>query len=653
MKGNRLVSTAAAFAFLVVVIVAASPLVVPIIYTIMNGGLDSLSIIAVGQSAFDGYPSSIPTMFQEPYLETTLLYLLAFLVLGAVAALAGRIRDIWERRTEYNAPIENSKVYTGLGVLPHVRTWKGDATPKRAGIALGSLMGRQIVWPGVHSCIVSASGGGKSRCMVIPTAAMLMQEESHPNMLFTDPSLELYAYLKPLAEGQGYEVSCIDLKEPSRSDSVDFLGTIKACLEQGSIGDAQKAAESLGAMLSPLTDGDNAIFGNVAQQIISAIAFGICFDPVIPDAMRSMASVADTARVLTSHDPEELKHWIRGYGDDSPISALCPSLLSAEGKELAAFIVNAHDALSPFATDDMKRLTQPEGALSMSDIPRKDGKPKAVFVRTLNPGEKDNRLVALLLQQLWSETERQGQSRGQVRPLYALLDEYASLAQAADWGVESCVQKARKYGFHLSFIVQNLDGLAPGNEATMNTILGNCSTIALYSTTDQRTAEYFEKLFGQKAVLTKNTGSAAREETLLSESQGYSEQNVPNYTIGQIFERDPLHDGVLVFQRDTGDKWHSGRFEVRIKDVSKTPIRKQLGTIGSRQFEARVIDESQAELDARKRDLAPVKTWRPERSEPEEAPKLNIKINQKRKLKINITPPGQEAPERIEDRFGL
>lgn len=650
MKTPWLPATLALLAVTFAAAALLAPFVVPLAYALTLGG-DTTSALTLVLSAAEDYPACLASVFSEPYLATTALFLLASSLIAMIASMAGRARLAWERRPDRTVPLENSKVHAGAALAARLATstWDPRRPPNRTGLALGNILGRQVVWPYVHSVIISESGGGKSRTAVMPSAALLMESEERPTLLFTDPSLELHAYLSPLAERRGYETVVVDFQRPGSSDRFDFLMTIKERLREGDVGEAQKAAESLGAMLSPSDGGDNAIFERVAQQIISAVAFAVCWDESIPDDARSMATVAATVRELTADGNEGLQEWIRGYGPDSPVAALCPSLLASEGKELAAFVVNAHESLSSFGTEGMRHVTRPgDGALGAPCVPRGDGRPKAIFVKTLNPGEKDNRLVALMLRQIWSEVERQGEDRARIRPMHLFLDEYSSISKL-DWGVRGCVQKARKYGMHVCFIVQDVDGLAPGDEATVSTILGNCSTIALFGTSDRRTAEHFEALFGRKAVLSKTTGSASSEEELLSVSQGYSEQSVPNFTVGQLLERDASRDGVLVFNKSRGGGRLTGRFVVPVKDVSRTKVGRLLGTVGSREFEADVLHRAYEELSDRKRNVAPAETWTPRRG-PEAQ-----KAGSKNRIKLKLDPgPSSESPGSLNaDRFSL
>lgn len=664
MKTPFLPTTIATLAVVLVAFVAASPFVVPIVHALTLGADVSDALLGgydVALSTIDDYPAHLAAAFVPPYLATTMLCLLALAILVVVFSVAGRVRLAWERRTEIGTPLEDSKVYSGLGLIPHVRTWSGKGKPKRGGICLGTIAGRQAVFKAVHACVIAKSGGGKTRACAIPTIYLNAQRGS--NFVITDRKGELYAFMKPYLESQGYEVYCLDFKDGARGDSVDFLDVIKAPFEDGDIGTAQKRAETLGALLSPATDGENAIFSQVAAQIISAIAFNICADPTIPDVMRNMGSVADTAISLTSSDPEDLKDWIRSYGDDSLGVRLCPSFLGAEGKELSAFVVNMHEALSVFNTEGMRYLTQADGSLKISDIPGSNGKPKAVFLRTVDQEQTGNRLVALFLKMLWDETERQGTGG---RELYAILDEYATVSRAADWGAASVVEVSRGYGWHLLFIVQNMDGL--GSEYIANTILGNCSTVAFYGSKDDKTTKWMENHFGKRAVLLKNTGASTREEALLSENQGYTEQSVNNFSSSQLGRHDALLEGVLVSQDEPGDRRHSGLFQIKFKELSRTRIGKQLDTIGSIPFEKQVKATVESELDARAAShQGSVKTWTPKLQartpKPAEQPKRKLNINVRQDTekqaptctkKIKIFIPGkQEKPSRNADRFSL
>ena len=78
-----------------------------------------------------------------------------------------------------------------------------------------------------------------------------------------------------------------------------------------------------------------------------------------------------------------------------------------------------------------------------------------------------------------------------------------------------------------------------------------------------------------------------------------------------ILERNPATDGALVIQAADGAR-PAGKFEVPIKDVSRTFTARHFGTIGTPEFELGVINRTLDELDARAASIPiEVEGWHP------------------------------------------
>ena len=144
-----------------------------------------------------------------------------------------------------------------------------------------------------------------------------------------------------------------------------------------------------------------------------------------------------------------------------------------------------------------------------------------------------------------------------------------------------------------------------------DSILANCDLKVLYRAGSDKDAEYFEKLSGFRSVLVENTGETRQGVMRGGSSQGFSEQKAPLWPAGDILERNPATDGALVIQAADGAR-PAGKFEVPIKDVSRTFTARHFGTIGTPEFELGVINATLDELDARAASIPiEVEGWHP------------------------------------------
>lgn len=130
-----------------------------------------------------------------------------------------------------------------------------------------------------------------------------------------------------------------------------------------------------------------------------------------------------------------------------------------------------------------------------------------------------------------------------------------------------------------------------------DSILANCDLKVLYRAGSDKDAEYFERLSGFRSVLVENTGETRQGVMRGGSSQGFTEQKAPLWPAGDILERNPASDGALVIQAANGAR-PAGKFEVPIKDVSRTFTARHFETIGTPEFELGVINRALDELDA-------------------------------------------------------
>lgn len=144
--------------------------------------------------------------------------------------------------------------------------------------------------------------------------------------------------------------------------------------------------------------------------------------------------------------------------------------------------------------------------------------------------------------------------------------------------------------------------------------MANCDAKVLFRAGSEQDARYFEELGGKGTFLSKNAGrtKSSRDE---GTSSSFSERERPVWMAGDLLQRDPAKDGVLLFQNPTGDPKMMGKFEVPIRNMEEVPfLAEELGTVGDRGFEEGVIAAELDRLDAsaRKRmaDASP-DAWTP------------------------------------------
>ena len=567
-------------------------------------GIVSAKIIPFGDGALQAYLA-----YSVQLVDTGHGYVLACLV----AAYIGIIVAVWTKSKRDNP---DRDVFGGVlgkersvrdprSLLRACEAWDGKSSPA-CGVSLGFVRGRALIFECTHAVICAPSGSGKTRRSVYMTADALSFDGEN-NLLFTDPSMEIYATTVEGLRARGYEVKLLDFENPRQGARYNPLKLIIDLHRAGDDAAAIDRANEVGATLYPTTGGENDIFASAAGGAFAAVAYTVATSPEVPDAMRNLASVADTLVAGTYAGSAPLKDWLRSFGPSSPQVAMAAVFLASEGKMESSILGSIHDGLRPFTVPNMRWMT----SASELDVDGMLAGRTATFLHTLGPGSQANRVASLFLAQHWAETQRLGRRRG-LRPFWVIGDEWHSLPR---FDLVHALEQARKYGLHYVMYLQSFSGLdqyRTQREDGKDAILVNCDVKALYSTRSDLDAQYFEKLGGFKTVRVMNEGEQRRGVSRDGSSRGLSEQKVPVWPAGETLSRNPATDGALVYQAASGPR-AAGRYEVPTADAGETFVAEHFGTLGTREFEKVSMNRVFDELEERAAGVSlEVESWTPD-----------------------------------------
>lgn len=594
---------------------AAGLLAAPFVSSAMTFSTSHPSGIIVG--IFDGADAAglvgewIDCLISTASNETPLL--IASVVLGVLVVFG-----VIERRAARNPQREivggafgsQTSIESHSEIIRRCRTWKGEEASD-CGFVVGYCKGRCVLTDAIHAAICAPSGSYKTRASVLPSVACISLAR-RGNLVVTDPSLEIWCYSRLMLEGRGYDAMLIDLENPYRGSRVNFLLPLVKLHEQGLDYLAEEQATEIGALLFPETGGERDDFAQPAAGLVAAVSYLVATSDEIPRSQKHLGSVIATLLEGTAMDGSGcLKEWLRGFGADSPAVGMAATFLSATDRYEASILGTLHTGLRPFNTTAMRYLVSGGDV----DFEAMLTRPSALFLHTLNPGMPGNRLASLAFAQLWAATVRNGQRRGSNRPTWYLLDEAHSVPP---FGLPTILEQSRKYDCHFAIYLQSFSGLDPyktAKEDGKDAILANCDCKALFRAGSEQDALYFERLSGKATYLARNTGES-RNSRDSSSSTGFSERDRPVWLAGDIMQRDPMRDGILLFQNPTNHPESMGKFEVPIEEISKIPfLVEQFGTIGSREREAQVIGAEIDRLDAiaaKKASAASCGAWSPD-----------------------------------------
>lgn len=542
----------------------------------------------------------------EPAL---VLACVAFSVLLFAVAMVRRVALNPERELAGGVFGSQTSIKSHREIVRRCRTWKGEASGD-AGVVVGYCRGRCVLSDAVHTVVCAPSGSYKTRASVLPSVACVSLAQ-RANLVITDPSLELWCHSRPMLERRGFDTMLIDLENPYRGSRVNFLMPLVKLHEMGLDYLVEERAMEIGAMLFPETGGERDDFAQPAAGLVAAVSYLIAVSDEVPRESKNLYSVIRTILEGTTMDGSGcLKEWLRGFGADSPAVGMAAAGLAATDRYEASILGTLHTGLRPFNTTAMRYLVSGDDV----DFEAMLTRPSALFLHTLNPGMPGNRLASLVFAQLWAATVRNGQRRGSNRPTWYLLDEAHSVPP---FGLPTILEQSRKYDCHFAIYLQSFSGLDPyktAKEDGKDAILANCDCKALFRAGSEQDALYFERLSGKATYLARNTGES-RNSRDSSSSTGFSERDRPVWLAGDIMQRDPMRDGILLFQNATNRPKSMGKFEVPIEEITKVPfLVEQFGTIGSRRYEESVISAEIDRLDgiAAERAAEPCEAWIPD-----------------------------------------
>ena len=610
MKNRILEATLLAF-FLTIICAlgtaAAAPMLAWVLVLILSGGRES---IPNGTEALFGAEDKVSFCIsymqrinQEgfSYALWAIFLLLALISIAALAQSAGTNRS----RKVSNGVLGKQSASKGtFEILSRCETWDGKSDPP-SGVALGYAAGRTIVFPCVHAAICAPSGSMKTRGSVYPTTDLLSRLGD--NLLVTDPSLEIFCASAPCLRKRGYDIHLLDFESPAQGSRYNPLKLISDLFSAGDFEGAEARAREIGAILFPTRGTENDIFNSAASGVFSATAYAVATLPDVPDSQRHLWSVVKTITEGTVSGTDALKGWLRSFGSDSPIVSMCMTFLASEGKLLGSILASLHDGLQPFTSMNMRWLTS-DSDLDIDEAMR--GK-SAVFLHTLGPGSPTNKVAALFFAQHWAETQRLGKKRD-LRPCWMIGDEWASIPKYD--GLVVALQQSRKFGLHYIMYTQSFSGYdqyRTPKEDGKDAILANCDLKVLYRAGSDKDAQFFETLGGYKTVKARSEGEQRRPRGSEGTSQSYSEQKVPLWPQAEILARNPATDGALVVQSAFG-KRNAGKYEVPVVDASRTFVSAHFGTLGTPEFERKVISDTISALEEKASSIEmAVEGWAP------------------------------------------
>ena len=419
----------------------------------------------------------------------------------------------------------------------------------------------------IHTLVIGTTGSGKTTMLVDPTIQILAHCGTHPSMVISDPKGELFAHESEKLKSLGYDVQCINLRNPTESSRVNpiepafnnfqrahnlekevkkykgkfdpkqfvavvgkeygeefyvFEGVAYPDIEslkqqlmvkkQQLINDAYEDIQDIAMALSP-TQGNDPIWSDGARDFIRGIMMAMLEDSLNPELgmTKEKFNLYNVSKIAGLRDAGDdntktLKEYFMGRPEKSEAVKLANTVVATAPSTAKGFLSHTSQALNMF--------DQSIGALTSStdlDFSKFADRPTALFI--VIPDEIDTRhgLANIYITQLYKALiDRANMDKINIklpRNVYFLLDEFGNLPKIQK--MKSFITAGRSRGIFLMLVVQDYTQLSSVyGEQDAATIKNNCNIHIYIGTKDQKTREEFSKNIGEISLEMQNKSSS-------------------------------------------------------------------------------------------------------------------------------------------------
>jgi len=435
----------------------------------------------------------------------------------------------------------------------------------------------------VHSLTVGATRSGKTRTIVLQTIGSLgLAKES---MIISDPKGELYQYTAPFLEKLGYKVRVIDFKDPTKSDSYNYLQPVIDAVNNG---DYRKAEEMTWDITQALVGNEDSkterIWRDGEMSIIAGSIMTVVYENIDSPQYQNLSNVysfiAEMCKTVDGEMP--INSYISSLPETHPASRIFSVACIAPEKTRGSFFTSALTTLKLFTSNSIYNMT----CKSDIDIRKTGFEPTAIFI--ILPDERPTyyTLASLLVNQQYVSLVEEADKRGgelKVRTNF-VLDEFGNFTAIPGFANMLTVGGGRKIRFNI--FLQSFSQLdSKYSKEVASNILDNCQTWIYLKTANIETANMIMKKLGNYT-----TSSS-------SESVSFSKMNKTNNDSQSrnLISRALLtEDEIIRIERPYVLIINTGNYPalVKIPDLSKWYFNKLFG-LGDMEHNRKVREERQ------------------------------------------------------------
>lgn len=343
-----------------------------------------------------------------------------------------------------------------------------------------------LIGDDTHTLTIGATRSGKTRCLVIQSICSIAL--SGESLVISDPKAELYHYTAGYLRKLGYEVICLDFKNPEKSTRYNLLQPVIDAINEDDVERAEMYAWDITNILVGDNTSNEKIWENGEKSTIAAAILCVVADnrkrPEYQNLTNVYWFIAEMSRPVGSKTP--MSEYMRKLPDKHPARALMSIAEVAPSRTKGSFDTSALTTLRLFTSRSVYAITH-KSDYNIADIGRRK---QALFL--ILPDEKTTYypIASLMVSQLYELLVRQSDLRGGrlENRVNFVLDEFGNFTKLNDFTTKLTVAGGRGVRFNL--FLQSFEQLAQKyDRETAAIVKSNCQTWIYLQADDKETLQ--------------------------------------------------------------------------------------------------------------------------------------------------------------------
>ena len=337
-----------------------------------------------------------------------------------------------------------------------------------------------------HTLTIGATRSGKTRCLVIQSICSLAL--AGESLVVSDPKAELYDYTAGYLTKLGYDVICLDFKNPEKSTRYNLLQPVIDAVREKDMERAEMYAWDITNILVGDNTSNEKIWENGEKSTIAAAILCVVVDNAKRPEYQNLTNVywfiAEMSKSVGGKSP--MSEYMKKLPSSHPARALMSIAEVAPSRTKGSFDTSALTTLRLFTSRSVYSITH-RSDYNIADIGRKK---QALFL--ILPDEKTTYypIASLMVSQLYELLVRQSDMRGGrlERRVNFVLDEFGNFTKLNDFTNKLTVAGGRGVRFNL--FLQSFEQLTQKyDKETAAIVKSNCQTWVYLQADDKETLQ--------------------------------------------------------------------------------------------------------------------------------------------------------------------